>query len=126
MKSWDIAALGIHERKPRVLDSTGDSRLIALRLGAGEALDEHQVHERTWLMPISGELDITTPADATLIRCQAGTVVELEANERHAIVAREASLLLFLLTPWPGIGHRRSVVRQADDPWGLDPLSPQR
>ncbi|MFN8215163.1 MAG: hypothetical protein U0R71_01065 [Solirubrobacterales bacterium] len=118
MRSWSIADLDLE--RPRVLSSEEDSRAIALSLDAGERLAEHQVHERAWILPLSGEVRVSSPG-STSVRGGPGTVIEVGASERHAVVATEDTRLLMLLTPWPGPGH--PGIRR-EDPWSLDPLSP--
>ena len=103
MDTWDIASLDVQPHQPEVLRSDDETRVIAINLPAGEALQEHQVHERAWLVVASGEIDVeqggqsvtggpdswrtSTPPSAT--RC-----------------ARAATLaLILLLSPWPGDGH---------------------
>ncbi len=96
MRSWSIADLDLE--RPRVLSSEEDSRAIALSLDAGERLAEHQVHERAWILPLSGEVRVSSPG-STSVRGGPGTVIEVGASERHAVVATEDTRLLMLLTP---------------------------
>ena len=35
-----------------------EGRAIAIQLLAGDALDEHQVHERAWLVVIDGQAEV--------------------------------------------------------------------
>jgi hypothetical protein len=58
MESWDIRSLDIEPHGPRVLRSDRESRLIAIRLPSGEELQEHQVHERAFLLVTDGEIEI--------------------------------------------------------------------
>ena len=50
MDTWDIASLDVQPHQPEVLRSDDETRVIAINLPAGEALQEHQVHERAWLV----------------------------------------------------------------------------
>ena len=45
--------------KPQVLDSEAEGRAIVINLPAGEQLQEHQVHERAWLLVTDGEIEVT-------------------------------------------------------------------
>lgn len=104
MQSWDLKALDLKPRLPEILASSDAARAIALDLAAGESLDEHEVHERAWLIVIDGEIEVATAAGE---RCGGGPglFVELAPGERHEIVATTDSRILLLLTPWPGNGH---------------------
>lgn len=125
MRTWRVTDLDLG--RPQILSSSEDSRVIALHLGAGERLAEHQVDERAWILPVSGGIRVSRPG-ATAVRGGPGMVVELSANERHEVVAEEDARLLLLLTSWPGPGHPRGSVSTGgageEDPWSLDPLSP--
>ena len=48
--------------KRRCSSSADEGRVIAIHLPAGEQLQEHQVHERAWLVVVSGEVEIRPPA----------------------------------------------------------------
>jgi hypothetical protein len=56
MKSWDLGGLSLKPRLPEILSSSDDARVIALDLAAGESLEEHEVHERAFLLVLSGEV----------------------------------------------------------------------
>ena len=58
MDTWDIASLDVQPHQPEVLRSDDETRVIAINLPAGEALEEHQVHERAWLVVASGEIEV--------------------------------------------------------------------
>ena len=104
MKSWDLERLDLKPRLPEILSSSDAARAIALDLAAGESLDEHEVHERAWLVVLSGAVEVETGA-GTGVRGGAGLLVEFEPGERHAVTASLDTRLLLLLTPWPGDGH---------------------
>ena len=71
---------------------------------AGESLDDHQVHERTWITVLDGEVEITTSARDSVIGGRS-LLVAFDPSERHAVHARSDAQLLPLLTPWPGTDH---------------------
>ena len=58
MDSWDIASLDVEPHQPEVLRSDEETRVIAINLPAGEELQEHQVHERAYLLVASGEIEV--------------------------------------------------------------------
>jgi quercetin dioxygenase-like cupin family protein len=104
VNSWDVNSLELKPRLPEILSSTGDARAIALELRAGESLAEHEVHERAFLIVLSGEVEVGAAAGG---RASGGTglLVEFDPGERHEVTATSDSRLLLLLTPWPGRGH---------------------
>jgi redox-sensitive bicupin YhaK (pirin superfamily) len=102
MRTWKISELDVEPRQPEVLDSEAEGRAIVIELPAGERLSEHQVHERAWLMVVSGEIEVD---GAELASGGAGLLAEFDPNERHEVRAIEDSRLLLLLSPWPGEGH---------------------
>ena len=104
VNSWDLNSLDLKPRLPEILSSSQDARAIALRLGAGEKLAEHEVHERAWLIVVDGEVDVQA-ANGTLAAGGSGLVVEFAPGERHEVTASTDARLLLLLTPWPGRGH---------------------
>src|SRR4051794_27613128 len=108
MDLWNLAALDVTPRQPVVLHSDeGAARAIAIRLPAGERLQEHQVHEHAWLHVHAGEVEVAAAEGADPQRAGAGALVHWAPGERHAVTAREDALLLLLLAPWPGPGHPR-------------------
>jgi quercetin dioxygenase-like cupin family protein len=104
MQTWDLPELGVRPRHPEVLSSDGEGRVIALTLPAGERLQEHQVHERAWLLVISGAIEIAEPGGEP-VAGGAGMLASFAPNERREVTATEDALLLLVLSPWPGEGH---------------------
>ncbi len=104
MNSWDLAALDLKPRLPEILSSSAAARTIVLDLAAGESLSDHQVHERTWLVVVQGEVEVTTP-EGQSASGGAGFLAEFSPGERHEVIASTDSRLLMVLTPWPGHGH---------------------
>jgi quercetin dioxygenase-like cupin family protein len=126
MKSWNITALDVEPHMPWILSSSEDARAIVLALPAGERLQDHEVHERTWIVVVSGQIEVTGGGDDP-VRGDAGSLLELAPQERHDVVACTDARLLLLLTPWPGDGHpgamsleqktdaRASAAKHADE-----------
>jgi redox-sensitive bicupin YhaK (pirin superfamily) len=104
MRSWDIPTLDVQPHNPEVLDSEAEGRAIVIHLPAGERLQQHQVHERAWLLVVSGSIEIEDSlGDST--SGGAGLLAEFDPNERREVRATENARLLLLLAPWPGEGH---------------------
>jgi quercetin dioxygenase-like cupin family protein len=104
MQTWDISSLDVEPHLPQVLASDAEGRVIAINLPAGERLQEHQVHERAWLVVTDGEIEIDD-ADGGSVTGGPGLLAAFDPNERHEVRATEDARLLLLLSPWPGEGH---------------------
>ena len=104
METWDLRSLDVQPHKPQVLDTESEGRTIVLHLPAGEQLQEHQVHERAWIVVIDGEIDITSP-DGESVSGGTGLLATFDPAERREVTARSDARLLILLGPWPGEGH---------------------
>jgi quercetin dioxygenase-like cupin family protein len=105
MDTWDIASLPVEPRHPQVLRSDDETRVIAINLPAGERLQEHQVHERAWLVVADGEIEVEE-GDRT-VTGGAGLLLHFEPNERREVRATADARLILMLSPWPGEGHPR-------------------
>jgi quercetin dioxygenase-like cupin family protein len=104
MESWNLNELEVEPHLPRVLDSESEGRAIVINLPKGEQLQEHQVHERAWLLVIDGNVELNTP-DGKWAAGGAGLLANFDPKERHEVEAVEDSKLLLVLSPWPGDGH---------------------
>lgn len=87
MRSWKLAELRVEPHAPRIVSSSGDARAIVLELPAGESLQEHEVHERAWLVVLAGEVELEA-ADGARLSGGAGLLGEFEPGERHTVRAR--------------------------------------
>ena len=103
MESWDVRSLDIEAHRPQVLRSDDETRAIAIHLPAGEELQEHQVHERTYLVVVDGEVSITQ--DGGDASGGPGLLAHFAPNERRTIRALSDARLVLVLSPWPGEGH---------------------
>ncbi|HEY1357929.1 MAG TPA: cupin domain-containing protein [Thermoleophilaceae bacterium] len=103
MDSWDIASLDVQPHQPEVLRSDDEARVIAINLPAGEELQEHQVHERAYLVVASGEIEVEQGGDT--VKGGTGFLAMFAPAERHEVRATSDSRLILLLSPWPGEGH---------------------
>lgn len=103
MESWDVRSLDIEAHHPQVLRSDAETRAIAIHLPAGEELQEHQVHERTYLVVLDGEISIAQ--NGRNLAGGAGLLAHFAPNERRTIRAVSDARLVLVLAPWPGEGH---------------------
>ena len=104
MEHWDLRALDVEPHHPRILHSArGEARSIAIQLPAGESLQEHEVHERAYLVVVDGEVEVGN-ADGT-VSGGTGFAVVFDPRERHEVRATTHARLLLVLAPWPGDGH---------------------
>jgi redox-sensitive bicupin YhaK (pirin superfamily) len=100
MEHWDLHAVEVEPHKPEILHSArGEARSILLSLPAGEELQDHEVHERAYLVVIAGDVDVGGASGGP------GFAAVFDPHERHAVRARSDARLLLVLAPWPGDGH---------------------
>jgi quercetin dioxygenase-like cupin family protein len=100
MEHWDLRTLDVEPHQPKILHSArGEARSILLALPAGEELQEHQVHERAYVVVVDGEVELAGRKGGP------GLAAVFEPKERHAVRAVSDSRLLLVLAPWPGDGH---------------------
>jgi quercetin dioxygenase-like cupin family protein len=111
VESWDIRSLPIEAHHPQVLRSDDESRAIAIRLPAGEELQEHQVHERAYLVAVDGTIEVSQDGDAVV--GTPGFVAHFAPNERRSVRAVTDARLLLMLAPWPGVGHPSQAAASA-------------
>lgn len=109
-----------------MLFSSPECRLIALDLGAGEQLPEHQVRERAVVQVISGR--VVVDASGETVECETGTLLTFDPGEPHALHGLDDARLLLTLAPWPAAGHELAEEEPADQHLPVnataDPLSP--
>lgn len=103
METWDVSSLEIEPHHPQVLRSDAETRAIAIHLTAGEELQSHQVHERTYLVVVAGDISITQGEET--LSGGPGLLAHFEPNERRTIQAVSDARLVLVLAPWPGEGH---------------------
>jgi quercetin dioxygenase-like cupin family protein len=103
MESWNLSEMQVEPHAPQVLDSESEGRAIVINLPKGEQLQEHQVHERAWLVVASGEIDVEQGGQA--VTGGPGFLAHFQPSERHEVRARSDARLILLLSPWPGDGH---------------------
>jgi quercetin dioxygenase-like cupin family protein len=104
MEHWDLRSLDVEPHHPRILHSArGEARSIAISLPAGEELQEHEVHERAYLVVVDGDVEVSD--GGTSVTGGPGFVAVFDPHERHTVRAANDSRLLLVLAPWPGDGH---------------------
>jgi quercetin dioxygenase-like cupin family protein len=104
MEHWDLRALELEPHHPRILHSArGEARSIAIQLPEGESLQDHQVHERAYVVVVDGEVEIGNAGET--VSGGTGFAAVFDPQERHEVRARTDSRLLLVLAPWPGDGH---------------------
>jgi quercetin dioxygenase-like cupin family protein len=99
-------------QKPQVLFSSPECRAVLVELTAGQEMGEHSVRERALVHVVSGRVSIETPGATA--QCGAGTLVNLDPDERHAVRALEDARLLLVLAPWPAPGHNTEAEEPHD------------
>ena len=109
MQTWDLATMDVAPHQPEVLSSDGEGRAIAINLPAGERLQEHQVHERAWLIAAAGKIEIEDSGGET-VSGGPGLLALFDPNERREVRAVEDSRILLVLAPWPGEGHSSQLA----------------
>jgi len=103
MKTWDTSGLDIEPHKPHIVSSTDAARVICLSLPAGERMQEHEVHERAWVVVVNGEIEVA--AGEKTAEGGPGLMIEFDPQEVHEVRAKTDARFLLFLAPWPGEGH---------------------
>jgi quercetin dioxygenase-like cupin family protein len=103
VETWDTRSIDVTPHNPQVLHSDAEGRTIVINLPAGEELQDHQVHERAWIVVVDGEVEIEAGNGTTT--GGPGFLALTAPNERHEVRAKTDSRLLLVLAPWPGEGH---------------------
>ncbi len=104
MEHWDLRTLPVAAHEPLILASKrGEARTVVINLPAGEALQDHQVHERAHVVVVDGEVEIAQGNET--IAGGPGLLAVFDPGERHEVRARSDARLLLVLAPWPGDGH---------------------
>jgi quercetin dioxygenase-like cupin family protein len=103
VETWDTRSIEVEPHHPKVLHTDEEGRTIVIHLPAGEELQDHQVHERAWIIVVDGEVEIE--GDGRSIDGGPGFLALTDPNERHEVRAKSDARLLLVLAPWPGEGH---------------------
>ena len=103
MQTWDTRSIDVEPHQPQVLHSGGEGRTILINLPAGEELQDHQVHERAWIIVVDGDIEIEAAGET--VKGGPGFLALTEPKERHEVRATADTRLMLVLAPWPGEGH---------------------
>jgi quercetin dioxygenase-like cupin family protein len=103
LEAWNIADMDVEPHHPQVLRTDKEARVIAIHLPAGERLQDHQTHERGYLLVVSGQIEVSQRGETTGGGC--GFLAVFDPNERREVTAKEDTRLALILGPWPGEGH---------------------
>ena len=103
METWDISSLDVQPHQPQVLRTDGEARVIAINLPGGESMQEHQTHERGYLVVVAGEVEIEKGGETT--SGGPGLLAIFDPRERREVRATSDARLVLILGPWPGEGH---------------------
>ena len=91
METWDIASLDVQPHHPEVLRSDAETRVIAINLPAGEQLQEHETHERAYLVVVDGEVQLEQGGE--FVTGGPGFLAHFEPQERREVTAKIGSYL---------------------------------
>ena len=104
MDVWQLAGLTPEPSRPQVLRSDeGVARVIALTLSESDRLQDHEVHEHTWMSVLDGTLEISSGSET--LELGRGALLHFDPGERREIRAVTDARIIYLLAPWPGPGH---------------------
>jgi quercetin dioxygenase-like cupin family protein len=103
LESWDIRSLDVEPRQPKVLRTDAEARVIAINLPAGEELQDHQTHERAYLLVADGDVEVSQGEGSE--SGGPGYLAHFDPNERREVRATSDARLVLILGPWPGEGH---------------------
>jgi quercetin dioxygenase-like cupin family protein len=112
VETWNVKMIEVEPHLPQVLRSDDEGRIIVINLPAGEELGEHQVHERSWIFVVEGEVELEASANGSFSGGP-GLLIHAQPNERNEIRAVSDARLVMLLAPWPGEGHPSQRPGQA-------------
>ena len=103
MQTWDTRSLEVEPHHPQVLHTDDEGRTIVINLPAGEELQEHRVHERSWLFVVDGQIEFEGAGQT--VTGGPGFLAHINPGERNEVRAVADSKLVMVLAPWPGEGH---------------------
>lgn len=103
MQTWDTRSIDVEPHQPQVLHTDEEGRTIVINLPGGEEMQDHQVHERAWIVVVDGQVEIESAGET--VTGGPGFLALAEPNERHEVRALADARLLLVLAPWPGEGH---------------------
>lgn len=108
MERWNLNEIETPDgtRSPVVLHSRdGESRVVLIRVEAGQALGDHQVKEAALVLVVEGRVRVDASDES--VDAGPGELLRFDPDERHAITSESGARILVVLSPWPGDGHYR-------------------
>jgi quercetin dioxygenase-like cupin family protein len=105
LQTWNLRELDTPggSRSPVVVHSQDEARAVLIGLDPGQALGDHQVHERSWVVVLDGQVRFESGGET--IDAGPGVLAWFDADERRSIATDDGARILLLLAPWPGEGH---------------------
>ncbi len=103
MKTWNVPGLEVEAHKPHIVSTSDAARVICLNLPAGERMQEHEVHERAWVVVVEGQIEVEAGEETAA--GGPGLMLEFDPREVHEVRAKSDARFLLFLAPWPGDGH---------------------
>ena len=100
-----------------MLRSDDETRVIAINLPAGEQLQEHQTHERAYLVVAAGEVEVEQGGET--VTGGPGFLAHFEPNERREVRATSDARLILMLVALA----RRGPPEQRAEPQPPDRIS---
>lgn len=104
MEAWDTRSLDVQPHQPKVLRTDAEARVIAIQLPAGEEMQEHQTHERAYLLVVDGDVEVQNGGESQA--AGPGFLAQFDPGERRTVRAKGDARLVLILGPWPGEGHQ--------------------
>ena len=117
MLSWDVSELAIEPRRPEVLASDGEGRVIVLELPAGRAARESTRSTSApgcWSIGGRGR-DLRARTASGSLAAPACSRSSTPTSATRSPRPRTARLLL-VLSPWPGVGPSERRDRTEECP----------
>lgn len=97
-----------------VLADTGAARSVLFAFRAGQQLKEHRTSSQIMVQVLRGRVLFTAADQSTDLK--AGTLLHVEANVPHSIMARTNAIVLVVLTPSPSYHSLETEVFQRHTP----------
>ena len=106
MQTWNLREIDTPggSRSPVVVHSQDEARAVLIGLDPGQALGDHQVHERSWVVVLDGQVRFEAGGETCRCRHRASSRGS-RPDERHSVSTDDGARILLLLAPWPGEGH---------------------
>jgi quercetin dioxygenase-like cupin family protein len=111
VRTWNLRDIETPggSRSPVVVHSQDEARAVLIGLDPGQALGDHQVHERSWVLVLEGRVRFDAGGES--VEAEAGSLAWFEVGERRSISTDDGARILLLLAPWPGEGHYHAEQR---------------